>query len=148
MDVVVVELLSHAQLFAILWIASCQVSLSFIISQNLFKFMFIERYPNTIVCRYHWKHSKWRARFLKVTIYIILKNMFFVTRFIMMHFGNQILNVPLNMFSSVLQRVAKQKDLKTTVLVFFSPCNLIFHDTVTHSVFNLLLCDLIAGLQG
>ena len=110
---VVVELLSHVQLVATPWTASCQVSLSFIISQSLFKFIFIERYPNTIVPRFHWIHSKWRALFLKVTIYIIQKNRFFVTRFIMMHFGNQILNVPLNMFSSVLQRVAKQKDLKT-----------------------------------
>ena len=88
-----------------------------------------------------------RALFLKVTIYIIQKNMFFVTRFIMMHFGNQILNMPLNMLFSVLQRVAKQKNLNTTVLVYFSPCNLMFHDTVTYSVFSLRLCDLISGLQ-
>ena len=40
--VVVVQLLSHVQLFAVPWSAACQVSLSFIISQSLFRLMSIE----------------------------------------------------------------------------------------------------------
>ena len=38
----VVQSLSHVQLFATPWTAACQVSLSFIISLNLLKFMSIE----------------------------------------------------------------------------------------------------------
>ena len=38
----VVQLLSSVQLFATPWTAACQASLSFIISQNLLKFMSIE----------------------------------------------------------------------------------------------------------
>ena len=40
--VIVVQLLSPVQLFAALWTAAHQAFLSFIISQNLFKFMSIE----------------------------------------------------------------------------------------------------------
>ena len=39
---VVVQLLSHVRLFAILWTAACQASLSFTISQSLLKIMSIE----------------------------------------------------------------------------------------------------------
>ena len=39
---VVVQSLSHVQLFAIPWTAACQASLSFTISQNLLKLMSIE----------------------------------------------------------------------------------------------------------
>ena len=39
---VVVQLLSHVQLFATLWTAECQASLSFTISQSLLKLMSIE----------------------------------------------------------------------------------------------------------
>ena len=39
---VVVQLLSHAQLFATPWTAACQVSLSFTISWSLLKLMSIE----------------------------------------------------------------------------------------------------------
>ena len=41
-NVVAVQLLSHVQLFATLWCAACQVSLSFTISQSLLKLMSIE----------------------------------------------------------------------------------------------------------
>ena len=41
-NVVAVQLLSHVQLFATLWLAACQVSLSFTISQSLLKVMSIE----------------------------------------------------------------------------------------------------------
>ena len=37
----VVQLVSHIQLFAIPWTAACQASLSFTVSQNLLKFMYI-----------------------------------------------------------------------------------------------------------
>ena len=37
-----VQLLSHVQLFAMLWTAACQASLSITNSQSLLKFMFIE----------------------------------------------------------------------------------------------------------
>ena len=37
-----VQLISHVQLFATPWIATCQASLSFTISQSLLKLMFIE----------------------------------------------------------------------------------------------------------
>ena len=40
--VVVVQLLSHVQLFATSWTAACQASLSFTISQSLLKLMSIE----------------------------------------------------------------------------------------------------------
>ena len=40
--IVVFQLLSHVQLFAILWTAPCQVSLSFTISQSLLKLMSVE----------------------------------------------------------------------------------------------------------
>ena len=40
--VVAVQSLSHVQLFAIPWTASCQASLSFTVSQSLFKLMCIE----------------------------------------------------------------------------------------------------------
>ena len=40
--VVAVQSLSHVQLFAIPWTASCQASLSFTVSQSLFKLMSIE----------------------------------------------------------------------------------------------------------
>ena len=40
--VVVVQLLSQVQLFVTLWMAACQASLSFMISQSLLKFMTIE----------------------------------------------------------------------------------------------------------
>ena len=39
---VVVQLLSHVQLFATPWIATCQASLSITISQSLLKLMSIE----------------------------------------------------------------------------------------------------------
>ena len=39
---VVVQLLSHVQLFGVPWTAACQTSLSFTISGSLLKFMFIE----------------------------------------------------------------------------------------------------------
>ena len=42
MVVVVVQLLSHIQLFVALWTAACQASLSFIISQSLLQLTFIE----------------------------------------------------------------------------------------------------------
>ena len=38
----VVQLLSHVQLFAIPWTATCQASLSFTISQSLIKLMYVE----------------------------------------------------------------------------------------------------------
>ena len=40
--VIVVQLLSCVRLFATPWIAACQVSLSFTVSQNLLKLMAIE----------------------------------------------------------------------------------------------------------
>ena len=40
-QVVVVQLLRHVQLFATLWTAGCQASLSFTISKSSFKLMFI-----------------------------------------------------------------------------------------------------------
>ena len=40
--IVVFHLLSHVQLFAILWTAPCQASLSFTISQSLLKLMSVE----------------------------------------------------------------------------------------------------------
>ena len=40
--VVVVQLLSHVQLFETPWTAACQASLSFTVSQSLFKLMSIE----------------------------------------------------------------------------------------------------------
>ena len=43
--VVVVQLLSHVQLFVTPWTASCQASLSFTISRSLLKLMSIESYP-------------------------------------------------------------------------------------------------------
>ena len=52
--VVVVQLLSHVQLFAIPWTAACQASLSFTISWNLLKFTFIESVMpsnHLILCR-------------------------------------------------------------------------------------------------
>ena len=42
--VVAVHLLSHTQLFATLWTAACQASLSFTISWNLLKLMSIEHF--------------------------------------------------------------------------------------------------------
>ena len=53
-NVVAVQLLSHVQLFATLWIAACQVSLSFAISQSLLKLMSIESVMpsnHLILCR-------------------------------------------------------------------------------------------------
>ena len=41
-NVVAVQLLSHVQLFATLWIAACQVSLSFTISWSLLRLMSID----------------------------------------------------------------------------------------------------------
>ena len=41
-NVVVVQLVSHVQLFVTPWTAACQASLSFTISQSLLKFMSIE----------------------------------------------------------------------------------------------------------
>ena len=52
--VVVVQLLSHIQLFMIPWTAACQASLSFTIAQSLFKFMSIEAvmpFNHLILCR-------------------------------------------------------------------------------------------------
>ena len=43
--VVVVQLLSHVQLFVTPWTAACQASLSFTISQCLLKLVSIESYP-------------------------------------------------------------------------------------------------------
>ena len=51
---IVVESLSHVHLFAILWTAACQASLSFTISQSLLKLMSIESvmpYNHLILCR-------------------------------------------------------------------------------------------------
>ena len=51
---IVVESLSHVRLFAILWTAACQASLSFTISQSLLKLMSIESvmpYNHLILCR-------------------------------------------------------------------------------------------------
>ena len=42
LSAIVVQLLSRVQLFATPWMAACQVTLSFTISQNLLKFMSIE----------------------------------------------------------------------------------------------------------
>ena len=42
LDAVIVQSLSHVRLFATPWIAACQASLSFIISQSLLKLMSIE----------------------------------------------------------------------------------------------------------
>ena len=39
---IVVQLINHVQIFATPWTAACQASLSFTISWNLLKFMFIE----------------------------------------------------------------------------------------------------------
>ena len=50
---IVVESLSHVHLFAILWTAACQASLSFTISQSLLKLMSIESvmpYNHLILC--------------------------------------------------------------------------------------------------
>ena len=54
LSVVVVQLLSHVQLFAIPWTAACQASLSFTISQSLLKLISIELmvpYNHLILCR-------------------------------------------------------------------------------------------------
>ena len=42
MIIAVVQLLSHVRLFVTLWTAACHVSLSFTISWNFLKLMFIE----------------------------------------------------------------------------------------------------------
>ena len=51
--VVVVQLLSHVQLFETPWTAACQASLSFTVSQSLFKFVSIELmmpYNHLVLC--------------------------------------------------------------------------------------------------
>ena len=49
--IVVVQLLSHVWQFSIPWTAACQASLSFTISQSLFKLMSIESSNQLILCR-------------------------------------------------------------------------------------------------
>ena len=51
----VVQLVSHIQLFAIPWTAACQASLSFTVSQNLLKFMYIESaiWQARLTCLFH-----------------------------------------------------------------------------------------------
>ena len=54
LSAIVVQLLSRVQLFATPWMAACQVTLSFTISQNLLKFMSIESVMSSnhlILCR-------------------------------------------------------------------------------------------------
>ena len=52
--VVVIQLLSHVQLFATPWTAACQASLSFTISQSLLKLMSIETVrPSNHLILYH-----------------------------------------------------------------------------------------------
>ena len=58
LDGVVVQLLNHVQLFATVWTASCQASLSFSISQSLLTLMSTESVmasSHLIIC-----HSRWR----------------------------------------------------------------------------------------
>ena len=45
---VVVQSLSHVRLFATPWIAACQASLSFTISQSLLKLMFVRCHPTVL----------------------------------------------------------------------------------------------------
>ena len=65
--VVVVQLLSHVQLFGTPWTAACQASLSFTISQSLLRFMSIK----SVMPSYHLVHSN--SLFLLPSIFSSIK---------------------------------------------------------------------------